>query len=78
MVFLCAFVTWQKLALAGDCAPVPQPRTAAEVVLGTVFMLIGENSRTVSQAVDKKMLEVNRSLPRGGARGDCLRPYRAC
>ncbi|MFL9926140.1 CusA/CzcA family heavy metal efflux RND transporter [Herbaspirillum lusitanum] len=36
-----------------------------EVVLGTVFMLIGENSRTVSQAVDKKMLEINRSLPAG-------------
>ncbi|BEV13221.1 CusA/CzcA family heavy metal efflux RND transporter [Herbaspirillum sp. DW155] len=36
-----------------------------EVVLGTVFMLIGENSRTVSQAVDKKMREINRSLPEG-------------
>ena len=36
-----------------------------EVVLGTVFMLIGENSRAVSQAVDKKMLEINRSLPEG-------------
>ena len=36
-----------------------------EVVLGTVFMLIGQNSRTVSQAVDKKMIEVNRSLPEG-------------
>lgn len=36
-----------------------------EVVLGTVFMLIGENSRTVSRAVDKKMLEINRTLPAG-------------
>ncbi len=36
-----------------------------EVVLGTVFMLIGQNSRAVSQAVDKKMLEINRSLPAG-------------
>ena len=36
-----------------------------EVVLGTVFMLIGQNSRTVSTAVDKKMIEVNRSLPEG-------------
>lgn len=36
-----------------------------EVVLGTVFMLIGENSRAVSQAVDRKMLEINRSLPAG-------------
>ncbi|AIY41232.1 Cobalt-zinc-cadmium resistance protein CzcA; Cation efflux system protein CusA [Collimonas arenae] len=36
-----------------------------EVVLGTVFMLIGENSRAVSQAVDRKMVEINRSLPVG-------------
>ena len=36
-----------------------------EVVLGTVFMLIGENSRAVSQAVDKKMAEINRNLPEG-------------
>ncbi|QBF28193.1 CusA/CzcA family heavy metal efflux RND transporter [Pseudomonas tructae] len=36
-----------------------------EVVLGTVFMLIGENSRTVSQAVAQKLLEINRSLPEG-------------
>jgi len=36
-----------------------------EVVLGTVFMLIGENSRAVAQAVAKKMVEVNRSLPAG-------------
>ena len=36
-----------------------------EVVLGTVFMLIGQNSRAVSQAVDQKMVEINRSLPEG-------------
>jgi cobalt-zinc-cadmium resistance protein CzcA len=36
-----------------------------EVVLGTVFMLIGENSRAVSKAVDARMLEINRSLPKG-------------
>lgn len=36
-----------------------------EVVLGTVFMLIGENSRSVSQAVAKKLAEINRSLPEG-------------
>jgi len=36
-----------------------------EVVLGTVFMLIGENSRTVSRAVDQKMAEINRNLPQG-------------
>ncbi|MDE2442044.1 MAG: CusA/CzcA family heavy metal efflux RND transporter, partial [Betaproteobacteria bacterium] len=36
-----------------------------EVVLGTVFMLIGENSRAVSQAVDAKLAQINRTLPRG-------------
>ena len=36
-----------------------------EVVLGTVFMLIGENSRSVSQAVAKKLEAINRSLPEG-------------
>lgn len=34
-----------------------------EVVLGTVHMLIGENSRTVSEAAAKKLVEINRSLP---------------
>ena len=36
-----------------------------EVVIGTVHMLIGENSRAVSQAVEKKLLEINRNLPDG-------------
>jgi len=37
----------------------------SEVVLGTVFMLMGENSRTVSKRVAAKMIEVNRTLPSG-------------
>jgi cobalt-zinc-cadmium resistance protein CzcA len=36
-----------------------------EVVLGTVFMLMGENSRTVSKRVSAKLEDVNRSLPEG-------------
>jgi cobalt-zinc-cadmium resistance protein CzcA len=36
-----------------------------EVVLGTVFMLMGENSRTVSRAVDKQMAAINKTLPQG-------------
>ncbi|MGM9481799.1 CusA/CzcA family heavy metal efflux RND transporter [Roseateles sp. NT4] len=36
-----------------------------EVVLGTVFMLMGENSRTVSRAVDKQMEAINKTLPAG-------------
>ena len=34
-----------------------------EVVVGTAMMLIGENSRTVSIAVDKKIDEIRKSLP---------------
>lgn len=36
-----------------------------EVVVGTALMLIGENSRTVSEAVDAKLTEINKSLPPG-------------
>lgn len=36
-----------------------------EVVLGTVLMLIGQNSHAVAQAVDRKMAEINRTLPPG-------------
>ncbi len=36
-----------------------------EVVLGTVFMLLGENSRDVSQRVAEKLKDINRSLPNG-------------
>ncbi len=40
-------------------------KNGTEVVLGTVFMLIGENSRTVSVRVHDKMAEINKSLPEG-------------
>jgi cobalt-zinc-cadmium resistance protein CzcA len=40
-------------------------RNGDEVVLGTVFMLMGENSRTVSHRVHAKMQEISRSLPDG-------------
>jgi heavy metal efflux system protein len=36
-----------------------------EVVVGTALMLIGENSRIVSEAVDQKLAVVNKSLPDG-------------
>lgn len=36
-----------------------------EVVLGTVMMLLGENSRTVSTRVNEKMSEIRTSLPKG-------------
>lgn len=36
-----------------------------EVVMSTVFMLIGENSRTVAKAVAEKLEEIKTSLPEG-------------
>jgi len=36
-----------------------------EIVLGTAFMLVGENSRTVSQAVDARIDAIRPSLPDG-------------
>ncbi|BDZ74374.1 cation transporter [Methylophaga marina] len=58
----------------GDIAEVflgKQLRTGAatqngkETVLGTAFMLMGENSRIVAKAVAEKLTVVNRSLPKG-------------
>ena len=40
-------------------------KNGQETVLGTVFMLKGENSRTVSLRVAEKMKEINRTLPDG-------------
>jgi cobalt-zinc-cadmium resistance protein CzcA len=36
-----------------------------EVVLGTAHMLMGENSRTVSEAAARKLIEINNMLPEG-------------
>ena len=36
-----------------------------ETVIGTVFMLMGENSRTVARAAADKLVEINRTLPEG-------------
>jgi cobalt-zinc-cadmium resistance protein CzcA len=59
------------LGTIADVEPGHELRTGAatedgkEVVLGTVFMLMGENSRIVARRVAAKMAEVNRTLPPG-------------
>jgi cobalt-zinc-cadmium resistance protein CzcA len=40
-------------------------RDGHETVLGTAFMLVGENARTVSRELARRLEEVNRSLPEG-------------
>ena len=36
-----------------------------ETVLGTAVMLLGGNSRSVSEAVSAKLVEINKTLPKG-------------
>ena len=40
-------------------------RDGKETVLGTAMMLVGENSRTVSLAVAKRLKEIQKTLPQG-------------
>ena len=40
-------------------------RNGAEAVLGTAFMLIGENSRAVANRIGQRLKEFNQILPRG-------------
>ncbi len=60
-----------RLDAVADVALGNELRTGAatqdgeEVVVGTVLMLMGENSRVVSQRVATKMVEINRTLPQG-------------
>ena len=53
------------VALGSELRTGAATQNGQEVVMGTVFMLIGENSRTVSKAVAARIEEVNRSLPEG-------------
>jgi cobalt-zinc-cadmium resistance protein CzcA len=48
-----------------------------EVVVGTAMMLKGENSRIVSNAVDIKLAEINKSLPEGIKAKDGFKPDKA-
>lgn len=54
-----------KVAIGKELRTGAATEDGREIVLGTVFMLIGENSRAVSVSVSEKMAEINRSLPAG-------------
>lgn len=60
-----------RIADIADVAPGIDLRTGAatlngqEAVLGTTVMLVGENSRTVAQAVSQRLREIQASLPAG-------------
>ncbi len=54
-----------KVALGKELRTGAATRDGKEVVLGTVFMLVDENSREVAARAGAKLEEVNRTLPDG-------------
>jgi cobalt-zinc-cadmium resistance protein CzcA len=54
-----------EVAIGKDLRTGAATMNGEEVVLGTVFMLMGENSRIVARAAAAALTEVNRSLPEG-------------
>lgn len=54
-----------EVALGKELRTGAATQNGKEVVLGTVFMLKGENSRTVSLRVAEKLEEINGALPEG-------------
>ena len=53
------------VVIGGDLRTGAATENGREVVLSTVFMLIGENARVVSQAVAERLEEASRALPDG-------------
>ncbi len=54
-----------EVALGHELRTGAATHNSGEVVMGTAFMLLGENSRTVSRAVAGRLEDINRSLPTG-------------
>ena len=54
-----------EVTLGKDLRTGAGTRSGQEAVIGTAFMLLGENSRTVARAVAAKLDEINASLPEG-------------
>ncbi len=54
-----------KVGLGEELRTGAATKDGKETVLGTVFMLIGENSRAVSQRVHEKIQDINKTLPEG-------------
>jgi cobalt-zinc-cadmium resistance protein CzcA len=54
-----------EIAIGGEIRTGSASANGHEVVVGTALMLIGSNSRTVSAAVDAKLVQIRRTLPPG-------------
>ncbi|NNL85838.1 MAG: CusA/CzcA family heavy metal efflux RND transporter [Myxococcales bacterium] len=53
------------VSIGGELRSGAATQNGREVVMSTVFMLIGENSRTVAKAVAEKLEEIQKTLPSG-------------
>lgn len=61
-------ITVQQVAtvrVGGDLRRGAASKNGYEIVIGTALMLVGENSRTVAEAVRARLTEVAKSLPAG-------------
>ena len=54
-----------NVRIGGELRTGAASKNGYDVVIGTALMLVGENSRTVARAVDKKLAEISESLPPG-------------
>lgn len=54
-----------SVAIGNDLRTGAATYNGEETVLGIVMMMMGENSRTVARAVDQKIEEIQKSLPKG-------------
>lgn len=54
-----------EITLGSELRTGAATQNGEEVVLGTVFMLMGENSRVVSRVAAEKLVEIKPSLPEG-------------
>ena len=61
----CACATSPTVSIGGETRTGSASENGHEVVVGTALMLIGDNSRTVSSAVDAKLRAIAPSLPPG-------------
>jgi len=52
-----------EVIIGKEMRPGSASKDGHEAVVGTALMLIGASSRTVSQAVDEKLKEINKTLP---------------
>ena len=71
----CACAMWRASSVGQELRTGAATQNGREVVMSTVFMLIGENSREVARRVAERLEEIKTSSARGRHRDGRLRPH---